>query len=75
LVIVNVGNFRHKKRLCPFQVLSEEQNLTLTITDDTVGTYICQAETDGFSELTSRPAEVLMTGPPKINTLKVQVAS
>ena len=54
-------------------MISEEQNLTLTVTEDTVGSYICQAETDGFPALTSRPAEVLMTGPPIINTHKVQV--
>ena len=53
--------------------MSEEQNLTLTVSEDTVGTYLCQAETEGFASLTSKPAEVLMTGPPKITTLPVQV--
>ena len=56
-----------------FQIVSEDQNLTLTVNEDSVGTYLCQAETDGFAALTSRPAEVLMTGPPKITTLTVQV--
>ena len=54
-------------------MVSEEQNLTLTVSEDSVGTYLCQAETDGFAALTSRPAEVLMTGPPKITTNLVQV--
>ena len=54
-------------------MISEDQNLTLSVTEDSVGTYLCHAETDGFQALTSRPAEVLMTGPPKITTARVQV--
>ena len=33
-----------------------------------VGTYYCHAETPGYSKITSRPAEVLMTGRPKIRS-------
>lgn len=54
------------------EIISEEQNLTLTVSEHTVGTYICQAETEGFDSLISKPVEVLMTGPPRINTLSVQ---
>jgi hypothetical protein len=49
-----------------FQAVSHEQNLTMTIEEATIGAYYCHAETPGYSRITSRPAEVLMTGRPKI---------
>ena len=55
-----------------FQVISHEQNLTVTIDEATVGSYYCHAETPGYSQITSRSAEVLMTGRPKISSSQIQ---
>ena len=48
--------------------MSHAQNMSVKIEDNSVGTYYCHAETPGYSRITSRPAEVLMTGRPKIRS-------
>ena len=44
-------------------MISERQNLTVPVTEDSIGTYYCHAEVSGYKTITSRPgADVLMTG-------------
>ena len=49
------------------QVISNRQNMTVAVTEESVGTYYCHAEVAGYKTITSRPgADVLMTGSVKI---------
>ena len=49
------------------QVISNRQNMTVAVTEESVGTYYCHAEVAGYKTITSRPgADVLMTGNVKI---------
>ena len=49
------------------QVISNRQNMTVAVTEESVGTYYCHAEVAGYKTITSRPgADVLMTGNLKI---------
>ena len=52
--------------------MSHEQNITLNINEDSVGNYYCHAEAPGYTPITSRNAEVLMTGRPKISSSESQ---
>lgn len=54
------------------QPISHEQNITVRIDDSTTGSYLCHAETPGYSHVTSNTAEVLMTGRPKITSSQRQ---
>ena len=54
------------------QIISQNQNLTVSVTHDNVGTYFCHAEVPGYAPLTSSPAEILMTGKPNISSNPVQ---
>merc|ERR1719376_2078437 len=54
------------------EIISQTQNLTVSVTDETVGTYFCHAEVSGYAAITSNPAEVLMTGKPNISSNPVQ---
>ena len=50
------------------QVISNRQNMTVAVTEESVGTYYCHAEVAGYKTLTSMPgADVLMTGNLKIS--------
>ena len=51
--------------LFPSQVRGYESNLTVTITESSIGKYICRASVKGFTEITAA-AEVMMKGPPHI---------
>ena len=51
--------------LFDLQVHSYESNLTVSINEATVGTYICRASVRGFTEISSK-AEILMRGPPRV---------
>ena len=49
------------------QVISNRQNMTVAVTEESVGTYYCHAEVAGYKTIISRPgADVLMTGNAKI---------
>ena len=68
-------NFSPPILFCLFlfhQVVSHEQNITLNINEDSVGNYYCHAEAPGYTPITSRNAEVLMTGRPKISSSESQ---
>jgi len=54
------------------EVIHREQNITIRIDESTTGSYYCHGETLGYSTITSRPAEVLMTGRPKISSFPSQ---
>ena len=43
------------------QIISQDQNLTLIVTDESVGTYFCHAEVEGYAPVTSNPAELVAT--------------
>ena len=51
-----------------FQIISQEQNLTVLVTGDSVGAYFCHAEVEGYAPVTTNAAEIQMTGPPQIES-------
>lgn len=51
-----------------FQIISSRQNLTLTLSEQTAGTYFCHATVPDFDSITSRGAEVIMNAPPRIRS-------
>ena len=55
------------------QIISQDQNLTLIVTDESVGTYFCHAEVEGYAPVTSNPAEILITGRPEITSSQDQM--
>ena len=55
--------FSYKIFIKNIQVISNRQNLTVPVSEDSIGTYYCHAEVPGYNTITSRPgADVLMTG-------------
>lgn len=46
--------------------------MTVRIEDSTTGSYLCHASAPGYSVITSRAAEVLMTGRPQISSSQSQ---
>ena len=41
-----------------FQIISQEQNLTVLVTGDSVGAYFCHAEVEGYAPVTTNAAEI-----------------
>ncbi len=54
--------------------MSTSPNLTVTVTPDTAGRYICQAVVQGFPEV-SAEAAIMLKGPPKILSQRIQLGS
>jgi len=67
------GEFRFFVSKC-FQAVSTLPNYTVTVTPDTAGRYICQAVVQGFPEV-SAEAVILLKGPPKILSQRIQFGS
>eukprot|EP00094_Tigriopus_californicus_P012637 TCALIF_12216-PA protein Name:"Similar to rst Irregular chiasm C-roughest protein (Drosophila melanogaster)" AED:0.01 eAED:0.01 QI:0/0.81/0.83/0.91/0.90/0.83/12/682/815 len=54
--------------------ISVDQNLSIRVQSHTVGDYYCHAQIPEFPAITSRAAEVLMNGPPRILSPDTQYA-
>lgn len=54
--------------------ISVDQNLSIRVQSNTVGDYYCHAQIPEFPPITSRAAEVLMNGPPRILSPETQYA-
>lgn len=56
------------------QAVSTSSNLTVTVTHDTAGPYICQAVVQGFPEI-SATASIYLKGPPSLISSRFQFGS
>src|SRR5262245_19818323 len=56
---------QHLLGLLSLQVRSYDSNMTISITTENVGNYICRASVRGFTEITAS-ASILMKGPPRV---------
>lgn len=67
-------NTNDHRGLMSLQKISVDQNLSIRVQSNTVGDYYCHAQIPEFPPITSRAAEVLMNGPPRILSPETQYA-
>ena len=54
------------------QAVGSSQNLTLIVSERTEGQYYCHSITEGYSLLTSQPADILLRRRPRITSQDIQ---